>query len=556
MRRLSAVVLVAFAAVNAAPATAETAAHAMVVAEQALAAEVGLDVLKAGGNAVDAAVAIGYAEAVVYPCCGNLGGGGFMLVHLDGRDSFVNFRETAPAAATPGMFLDTVGNRLPGLSTTGFTAAAVPGSVLGLETAHRRFGRLSRRQVMAPAIALARDGFLLSAADAALLQRARRLAEDPAAAAAFLRPDGSPLQAGDRLIQPDLARTLEAIAADGPDAFYRGALPAAVEKAAKAHGGILSAADFAAYTVTEEAPLTCSYRGYTVLSAAPPSAGGVALCEILNILEGYDLGAMGFHSAAALHVMAEAMRHTFLDRNSVLGDPAFVRNPLDRLLSKAYAASLRAGIAADRATPSAALAPGAPPHEGLQTTHYSVVDAAGNAVAVTTTLNAYFGAQVMAPGTGFLLNDEMDDFATAPGQPNLFGLVQGEANAIAPGKRPLSSMAPTIVTRDGRLVMVLGSPSGPRIISTVLQTAVNVIDYHMPLQQAVDAPRIHHQWLPDQLFCEPGALSPELRRELTAFGYDVREMRPFGASEAIAVEGDRLVGAHDSRSPAGAAVGY
>jgi len=535
---------------------AETATQGMVVTEQRLASEVGLAVLKAGGNAVDAAVAIGYAEAVVYPCCGNLGGGGFMLAHLDGRDRFLNFRETAPAAASAGMFLDPAGNRLPGLSTNGYAGVAVPGTVLGLDSAQRRFGRLSRRQVMAPAIALAQDGFILSAADIVLLERARRLAEDPVAAAVFRRPDGAPLRAGDRLIQAELARTLEAIAADGPDAFYRGRIPAAIESAARAHGGVITAADFAAYTVSEDEPVRCGYRGYTVLSAAPPSSGGVALCEILTILEGYDLKAMGFHSVAALHVMAEAMRHAFFDRNTVLGDPAFVNNPIQRLLSKPYAAALRQAIVADRATPSSQLQAGAAPHEGLQTTHYSVVDGDGNAAAVTTTLNTYFGTQMMAPDTGFLLNNEMDDFASGPNIPNIFGLVQGEANAIAPGKRPLSSMAPTVVAKDGRAVLVLGSPSGPRIISTVLQTIVNVIDYGMALQQAVDAPRIHHQWLPDELFCEPGALSAEVRTGLEAQGYRISEMRQFGAAEAIAIDGPRLTGAHDSRSAAGAAMGY
>ncbi len=545
---------------SAGSAAAESAAHGMVVTEQRLATEIGLQILQQGGNAIDAAVAIGYAEAVVHPCCGNLGGGGFMVIHRRGQDRFINFRETAPAAATARMFLNQAGNRVPDLSIVGYRAVAVPGSVLGLETAHSQYGRLSRQQVMAPAIKLARDGFVLSAADVVPLQRPRHLGEDPVTAKVFLRADGSPLQPGDRLLQPDLARTLTAIAADGPRAFYRGRIPAAVESAAAAHGGIITAGDFARYTVTEAKPLRCNYRGYQILSSPPPSSGGVTLCEILNVLEGYDLRGMGYHSAAALHVMAEAMRHAFLDRNTVLGDPAFVHNPLARLLSKSYAASLRASIAADRATPSSRLKAGTAPHEGMQTTHYSVVDDQGNAVAVTTTINTYFGAQVMAPGTGFLLNNEMDDFTSGPGIPNIFGLVQGEANAIAPGKRPLSSMAPTIVTRNGEVVLVLGSPNGPRIISVVLQTIINVIDYGMGLQDAVDAPRIHQQWLPDQLFAEPGALSAEVRTKLEAEGYTLTETRPFGAAEAIAIKtvgGHRqLTGAHDARSPAGAAAGY
>jgi gamma-glutamyltranspeptidase / glutathione hydrolase len=560
MRPILAAYLVGCLSATPVAAEAAEAAHGMVVTEQRLATEVGFDILKHGGNAVDAAVAIGYAEAVVHPCCGNLGGGGFMVIHRDGKDRFINFRETAPGAATPGMLLDQGGHRIPDSSVFGYRAVAVPGSVLGLETARRRYGRLSRRQVMAPAIRLASDGFVLSAADAELLLRARHLRNDPVAASVFLRPDGSPLQAGDRLVQPDLARTLAAIAAKGPGAFYKGRIPAAVAAAAKAHGGIVTAEDFAHYTVTEAEPLRCTYRGFRILSAPPPSSGGVTLCEILNILEGYDLRALGYRSAAALHVMAEAMRRGFHDRNTTLGDPAFVDNPLHRLLAKSYAAKLRNSILPDRATASSQLPAGMPPQEGMQTTHYSVVDAEGNAVAVTTTLNTYFGAQVMPPGTGFLLNNEMDDFSSGPNIPNIFGLVQGEANAIRPGKRPLSSMTPTLVMKDGKAVLVLGSPGGPRIISVVLQTIINVVDYAMALQEAVDAPRIHQQWLPDQLFAEPGALSADVQQQLEAEGYAVKEIRPFGAAEAIGVEWNdgrrKLTGANDPRSPAGAAAGY
>ncbi len=556
---LTALMLAAISISAAQAAEGVTATHGMVVTEQALASGVGAEILKRGGNAVDAAVAIGYAEAVVYPCCGNLGGGGFMTIHLaTGQDSFIDFRETAPGAASAGMFLDAAGKPVPGSSRLGYRAVGVPGTVLGLETALKRYGTLSRAVVMAPAIKLAREGFVLGAGDLRVLAPARALKDDPAGAKVFRRKDGSDLQAGDRLTQSDLAGLLTKISAEGPDGFYHGELPIAVEKAAKAGGGIVAASDFASYTVAEAAPVRCRYRGYDFVSAPPPSSGGVALCEILNILEGYDLKALGYHTAASAHVIAEAMRHAFMDRNSYLGDPAFHDNPIAHLVSKDYAAAIRAQILPDKATASSAVKPGVAPHERLETTHYSVVDAAGNAVAVTYTLNGYFGAQVMAPGTGVLLNDEMDDFTTAPGTPNMFGLVQGAANAIAPGKRPLSSMSPTIVLKDGKVVMVLGSPNGPRIISTVLQTALNVIDYGMGIQDAVDAPRFHEQWLPDILFAEPGTFAPAAASALVGMGYVLKEIPPFGASEAIAVVRGprRLVGAHDPRSPAGAAVGY
>ena len=535
--------------------------HGMVVTEQALASEVGAAILKRGGNAVDAAVAVGYAEAVVYPCCGNLGGGGFMTIHLaSGRDAFIDFRETAPGGAYAQMYLDAGGKPVPSLSRLGYRAVAVPGTVLGLETARKRYGTLSRAEIMAPAIRLAADGFVLGAGDLRVLEPATALQHDPAAAQVFQRPDGSALQVGDRLRQPDLASLLKKISAHGPRAFYRGDVPLAVGRAAKNGGGVIAASDFKAYRVAQASPVHCRYRGYDFLSAPPPSSGGVALCEILNILEGYDLKGLGYHTAASAHVIAEAMRHAFMDRNAYLGDPAFHANPIKHLLAKDYAAAIRAQIMPGKATPSRMVQPGVAPHERLETTHFSVVDAAGNAVAVTYTLNGYFGAQVMAPGTGVLLNDEMDDFTTAPGAPNMFGLVQGAANSIAPGKRPLSSMSPTIVLRNGKVVMVLGSPNGPRIISTVLQTALNVIDYGMGIQDAVDAPRFHEQWLPDVLFVEPGTFAPAEAKALAAMGYSLKEIPPFGASESILIRADgagrHLVGAHDPRSPAGAAVGY
>ncbi len=548
----------------------------MVVSSQHLAAEAGAEILRAGGNAVDAAVAVGYAEAVTNPCCGNIGGGGFLVAHLaDGRDVFINFRETAPAAARPDMYLNADGTVIPGASLRGWRAAGVPGTVLGLETARARYGTLPRETVIAPAIRLAREGFVLTRGDTAILTHSAPLFyRQNSLARIFLRPNGSALEPGDRLVQTDLAETLTAIAANGADAFYKGRIAAAV---ARDSDGALTEADFASYHVTESIPLTCGYRGHVVLSAPPPSSGGTTLCEILGILEAYDLRAFGFHSARAVHVMTEAMRHAFVDRNNFLGDPEFVSNPLEFLLSKEHAEQIRTRIT-DRATPSVQIAAGAPPHERPQTSSYSVLDKAGNAVAVTYTINGPFGAGMMAEGTGFFLNNEMDDFTVKPGTANNFGLVQGEANAIKPGKRPLSSMAPSIVLRDGQVSMVLGSPGGSRIITIVLQIALNMIDHGMTPQEAVDAPRLHHQWLPDTIFAERFALSADTRAALETMGYTVTEQPNWGAAALIAVRAagiehdapdssvpDAAVrssmrlgayyGASDPRRPAGAAVG-
>jgi gamma-glutamyltranspeptidase/glutathione hydrolase len=557
------------------------ASHGMVVSSQHLASKVGVDILKMGGNAIDAAVAVGYAQAVVNPCCGNIGGGGFMTIHLaDGRDTFINFREKAPAAATADMYLDASGNVVKNASLLGYLAVGVPGTVLGLDTALQKYGRLTRAQVMKPAIRLAREGFVLNRGDTDIIDTTlQAIRNDPEAARLFLRPDGTPLQPGDRLVQKDLARTLDAIAKRGPDAFYKGRIPEAVERAARKGGGILSAADFASYTISESAPVTCDYRGYVFVSSPPPSSGGTTMCQILNTLEGYDLKAMGFNSAATIHVMAEAMRHAFMDRNTYLGDPAFVKNPLDRLLSKEYAAAIREKISADKATPSADVQPGMAPHEKTETTHYSIVDREGNAVSTTYTVNGRFGAVVIAPGTGFFLNDEMDDFTIKAGVKNLYGLVQGATNAIAPGKQPLSSMSPSLVTKDGKTFMVLGSPGGSRIITITLQTALNVIDHGMAPQEAVDAPRIHQQWLPDEVYYETRGLSADTLKILKDMGYKMTEQTPWGAAEVIlfgvpgaagvasassgndgAVSGKVrpgfIYGANDGRRPAGAAMGY
>ncbi|MCI4186979.1 gamma-glutamyltransferase [Dickeya dianthicola] len=578
---LSLTALLVSGAVHAVSIPAVEAKSGMVVTSQHLASQVGVDILKMGGNAIDAAVAVGYAQAVVNPCCGNIGGGGFMTIHLaDGKDTFINFRETAPAAASANMYLDAEGKVKKDASLYGYLAAGVPGTVLGLETAREKYGKLTREQVMTPAIKLAREGFILTRGDTDILDTTvKRFKQNPESARIFLHPDGSALQPGDKLVQTDLAATLQTISDQGPEAFYRGTLPQIIEDAAKKSGGILTAADFANYRVTETQPITCSYRGYQFISSPPPSSGGITMCETLNILEGYDLKSMGFNSAQAIHVMTEAMRHAYMDRNTYLGDPEFVKNPVDRLLSKAYAAEIRKKIDDTRATPSEQVKPGMEPHEKPETTHYSIVDSQGNAVSTTYTVNGRFGAVVIAPGTGFFLNDEMDDFTVKVGEKNLYGLVQGERNAIAPGKRPLSSMSPSLVTKDGKIFLVLGSPGGSRIISITLQSALNILDFGMLPQEAVDAPRIHHQWLPDEVYYEQRGLSVDTLTLLKERGYKMVEQTPWGATELImvglaGVEGvipansgndsavsgkvreGYLYGANDSRRPAGAAIGY
>jgi gamma-glutamyltranspeptidase/glutathione hydrolase len=531
------------------------AAQGMVVTEQYLATQVGTGILRQGGNAVDAAVAVGYAEAVVYPCCGNLGGGGFMLIHLAGQgEFFLDFRERAPLAASAKMYLDASGKPIPGASLIGWRAAGVPGTVMGMETARARFGRLSRAEDMAPAIALARNGFVLDTHGAAFLAAATHLANNPAASRIFW-PNGKPLAAGARIVQPDLAHLLEQISTNGTTAFYEGAIPQQIATAAHQNNGLLTAQDFAAYRAIWRQPVRCNYRGYEIISSPPPSSGGTTICETLNILSGYNMGALGFHSPAAVQRLAEAERHAFLDRNYALGDPDFVADDVAKLTSPAYAAAIRATIVPDHATPSAALPPGTPPHEDYETTQYSVTDRQGNGVSVTYTLNGRFGAQVMAPGTGFLMNDEMDDFTTVPGGANMFGLRQGAHNAIAPGKRPLSSMAPTLVTHNGKLVMVLGSPNGSRIISVVLQVLSNVIDFHMDLADAVAAPRVHEQYMPDLLFTEPDALTPATVQSLQHMGYTLQTIPPFGAAESISKTGGKWDGVNDPRSPDGLASG-
>jgi gamma-glutamyltranspeptidase/glutathione hydrolase len=550
----------------------------MVVTAQHLASDVGAEVLKEGGNAVDAAVAVGYALAVVYPQAGNIGGGGFMTIRLaDGRTTFLDYREKAPLAATATMFQDASGKVVPGRSTDSWLAVGVPGTVLGLETARLKYGTRSRAALMAPAIKLAQEGFVLEQGDAAVMAlEGPQLAKDPAAVKIF-QPEGRPLTKGDRLVQADLAATLSDIAAKGPDALYRGPIGGEIARASQAGGGILTVADFAHYRVRELRPIECDYRGYHVISSPPPSSGGVTLCETLNVLQGYDLAAMGYHSAAEVHVLVEALRRTYVDRNNTLGDPDFVTNPIAHLLDPAYAAALRASIDPERATPSSKLGPAAPVHEGSNTTQYDVLDAAGNAVSVTYTLNDWFGAHRVAGRTGIVVNNEMDDFTSKPGVPNMFGLVQGANNAVAPGKTPLSSMSPTIVTRGGKVALIIGSPGGSRIITITLEAILNMVDHGMNVQEAIDAPRIHEQWLPDTVYLEPYALSPDTRKLLEARGYSFSEGGHWGIAEGVvtgaptltaaakaseagnlplgaeSLKGATLFGAHDVRGGAGKA---
>ena len=535
-----------------------SADHAMVVTEQHLATEVGVNILRNGGNAIDAAVAIGYALAVVHPCCGNLGGGGFMLIHTaDGRNAFLNFREKAPLAATATMFQDSRGQVVPGLSTDSYLAVAVPGTVLGLETARKKYGTLPRAELIKPAIDLARKGFVLEQGDIDLLaSHSQAFSRQVNVAAIFLDHD-RPYRVGDTLIQSQLAESLESIKKSGASGFYKGPIAEALLRASREHGGILDQQDFDRYKVETLAPVECNYLGYHILSAPPPSSGGVTLCEILHVLSAYPLAQLGPDSARGIHYRAEAMRYAFKDRNNVLGDPDFVRNPIRQLLSASHAAAIRSHIGPLQATPSTPSATQAA--EGMHTTHYSVVDSAGNAVSVTYTINSFFGNRRIAGDTGFFLNDEMDDFAAKPGTANEFGLVQSSANAIAPGKRPLSSMSPTIVLKSGKVFMVTGSPGGPRIITTVLATLLNVIDYRMNIQDAVNAPRIHEQWLPDTIYAEPGAIGPKNQQRLEQAGYNITNQNSYwGAAEAILIDprSGILFGANDKRRPAGMAAGY
>jgi gamma-glutamyltranspeptidase/glutathione hydrolase len=553
------------------------AQHAMVTSQHELASQAGVDMLKQGGNAVDAAVATGFALAVVHPQAGNIGGGGFMLIRMNsGKFHFIDYREKAPAAATRDMYLDTQGDLIPDASLIGYKAIGVPGSVAGMAYAEKKYGKLTLAQVMAPAIRLAREGFALSYEDARDLRKAANHLQDFRDSRRIFQRDGNFFEQGDVLKQPELARTLERIAKN-PDDFYHGELARELATAVQKGGGLMTAKDLAAYEVKEREPVHGNYRGMDIYSAPPPSSGGVALLEILNILEGYDLKKLGAGSAESIHLTIEAFRRAFYDRAEFMGDPDFARVPVAQLIDKKYAAAWRESMNPDKASASAELkrpaifneleryatAKPAIAPEKANTTHYSVVDADGNGVAVTTTLNDSFGSAVTAEGLGFLLNNEMDDFTSKLGTPNLYGLIQGEANAIGPGKRPLSAMTPTVVVNNGKLLLVMGSPGGPRIITTVVNVLLGIVDYGLNVQQAVDAPRFHQQWQPDVIYTERIGFSPDTLNLLRNMGHKfatedrVWTSGYWGDAEVIEVNpktGERL-GGTDGRNN-GKAVGY
>ena len=535
------------------------AAHdGMVVAQEAQAARVGVEILRQGGNAVDAAVAVGFALAVSYPRAGNIGGGGFMVIHrADGEDAAIDYRETAPKAIGAKSFLDAEGNADPQKSRDSALAVGVPGTVAGLALAEEKYGsgHFKLADLIAPAIAMARDGIPVSDDTADSLPTDNpRLARWPSSAKIFLKPDGGALSSGDRLVQSDLADTLRTIAHEGPRAFYEGPIADKLAAAVVAAGGVMTADDLKDYQAIERTPVRGNYRGYDIVSMPPPSSGGIELIEMLNILEGYDLAHAD--AAQALHLMIETMKRAYADRAQFLGDPDTVSVPVAQLISKTYAAAWRTTIDPAHATPASDIrAGGTVQPEGRNTTHFSVVDRFGNAVSNTYTLNFSYGLGLVAEGTGILLNNELDDFAVKPDAPNAYGLIGFEANAPGPGKRPLSSMTPTIVLKDGKPFLVTGSPGGSRIITAVLQVVVNVIDRGMDIAGAVSAPRVHNQWMPDQVFAER-ALPSDLIAALEARGDKVVTTRPFTSANSIMITPDGLVGAADPRTRGALAAGY
>ncbi len=554
MRRVLGLLLAA-AALPLSAAQPVRARRGMVVTRERHATAAGIEILKSGGNVVDAAVAVGFALAVTHPSAGNIGGGGFLLLRTaDGKTTFIDFRERAPRAASRNMYLDASGKATED-SLVGYRASGVPGTVRGLEYAWRKYGRKAWADLLAPAVALAGAGFELSYAQAqSLKSAAHALSQFPESNRIFLR-DGKYYEPGETFIQPELARTLERIRKDGAADFYEGETARLLAKDMKEHGGLITLEDLRNYEAIERTPLSGAYRGYTIVTAPPPSSGGVGTLQMLGVLEGTHFEKGGAGSASSVHFMAEAMRRYFADRSEHLGDSDFVKVPLSRLLDPKYIASLRASIDPERATPSNAVHAGRFAGESNETTHYTIADADGNIACVTYTLNGGYGSKVTATGLGFLLNNEMDDFAPKPGEPNSYGLVQGEANAIQPGKTPLSSMTPTIVLRDGKPVLALGSPGGPTIINTVLEVIVNVLDFGMGVQDAVNWPRFHHQWLPDELRMEAG-YSPDTVALLEKSGYTVKrtssEGRPYTQGEVAAIRfaNGWLEGAPDPRTEA------
>lgn len=537
------------------------AANGMVSAQEQIAAEVGRDILAQGGNAVDAGVAVAFALAVTLPRAGNIGGGGFMLVHdaKTGQTHAIDYREMAPAGASRDMFLDAEGNADSELSRFSGAASGVPGTVAGMKLVLDQYGSMPWADVIAPSIRLAEEGITVTPDLADSLEAMKeRLTKYPSAAKIFYKEGGELYRPGDTLVQADLAKTLKTIAAEGPDGFYKGPVAEAIAKSVTEAGGKMTAEDMAAYKAVSREPVRGTYRGYEVVSMPPPSSGGVHLIQILNTLEGYPIGALGQNSSETLHLMAEAMKLAYADRSEYLGDPDFVDVPVEALMSKEYAADMRDKISATFATPSEQIKPAdLAPYESDQTTHYSIIDKDGNAISNTYTINFSYGSGLVAEGTGVLMNNEMDDFSAKPGVPNAYGLVGGDANAVQGGKRPLSSMTPTIVNKDGQVWLVTGSPGGARIITTVLQVVMNMIDHDMNVAEASAAPRIHHQWLPDQLRIEEG-ISVDTQRALQAKGHVLSLEEVMGSTQSVMRDPETgfLLGASDPRRAGAATVGY
>ena len=540
------------------PAQTIMAGNGMVVAQEQRAARIGIEILDRGGNAVDAAVAVGFALAVTYPRAGNIGGGGFMVIHLGktGEDAAIDYRETAPAAATEKMFLDANGEADPKKSRDSALSVGVPGTVAGLALAHEKYGsgKLTLAELIEPAITLARNGVEIVDDVADTLPLAQpRIARWQSSAPVFLDSDGTVLMPGQDLLQPDLAITFRAIASDGPKGFYEGPVAEKIVAAVRKAGGIMTTDDMKNYRAILREPVRGTYRGYDIVSMPPPSSGGVHLIEMLNILEGYDLAKLSREES--LYIVAEAMKRAYADRATFMGDPDAVKMPVAGLTSKKYAAALRAQIG-QRATPSTEIRSGNPADfEGQNTTHFSVIDRDGNAVSNTYTLNFSYGLGLVAEGTGVLLNNELDDFTSKPGTANAYGLVGYNANLPGPNRRPLSSMTPTIMMKDGKPFLITGSPGGSRIISTVLQIIVNVIDFNLAIDQAVSAPRVHHQWQPDELYVEPG-ISPEILEGLVKRGFKVVPTPPQTSANSIEITADGYVGAADRRTRGSLAAGY
>lgn len=534
------------------------AGRGMVASEHRLATQVGVDILKKGGNAVDAAVAVGFALAVVLPNAGNIGGGGFMVVHdaASGKDVAIDFREMAPAKASRDMYLDEQGKVVAERSLYTHLAVGIPGTVAGLAHAQAKYGKLKLADVMAPAIRLAEEGFEVSPQLAGLLEVEKdHLAKWDSTRAIFFKGD-QPLRAGETLANKDLAESLKQIAADGPKAFYEGTIATRIAEEMSKHGGLVTTDDLKAYKVVEREPVAGSYRGYTVKSMPPPSSGGTHIIQMLNVLERFPLKDMGSDSAQTIHVMAETMKLAYADRSEYLGDPDFTKVPVKGLTSRGYAEELARKIDPEKATPASSIKPGKPqPYESDQTTHFSVADDQGNVVATTYTLNLNFGSGIVAAGTGILLNNEMDDFSAKPGVPNAFGLVGGDANAIQPYKRPLSSMSPTIVLKDGKPWLITGSPGGSRIITTTMETIIDHIDFGMNPAESAASPRVHHQWTPDELRVEKG-LSPDTVKLLQQMGHKVVVKPTMGRTQTIQVLPTGLYGYSDPRNPDGATAGY